>query len=112
MLYTVIDLVIAAIAIYFAIDAYMAYKGAAGTMVQRMLAAGKQSATILWSRFVVMVTAMTGALAWVADMAGQPSIAQAIQAAVKPQYVAMVTVAIAVIAELARRRTLATPPAA
>ena len=105
-MHLVIDVLVIAALVYVVIDAVISYRAAAGTVWQRLLAVGKESATVLWSRFVVLVAGLTDGLVWLADLIGQPSVASAIQAYLKPSYVAGIMVAVAAITELARRRTL------
>jgi hypothetical protein len=103
----VLDLILLAALLYVAVDFYRSYCAATGTVWQRLLAAGKSSATILWQRFVIAVAALSNGLVWLADVANAPAVSDAIKAALQPQYVAAFVVAVAIITELARRRTLA-----
>ena len=100
------NLILLAAFAYVAWDFYADYRAAAGTVWQRLLAAGKTSATILWSRFTILTTAMSNSLVWLAGLLGAPGVEDAIKAALQPVYVAGFVVFIAVITELARRRTL------
>src|SRR5712692_4313398 len=77
-----------------------------GTLWQKLLAVGRHSATILWARFTVAVAALADGAVWVADFLGSPQVAGAMQAHLDPRTVAAVMVAVAVVSELARRRTL------
>lgn len=72
-------------------------------MWQKFKASFKQSVTILWARIV--------AFAGLFLMAGEtllqdPNIAGAIQSALQPKFVPYYVIAIGLITELARRRTL------
>lgn len=91
---------------YVAWDFYADYRDAVGSTWQRLLAAGKTTATILWSRFTILVTALSNSLVWLAGLLGAPGVEDAIKAALQPVYVAGFVVVIAIITELARRRTL------
>lgn len=63
----------------------------------------RHSATILWARLV----ACAGLLMAAAETVLQdPSVSQAVQAALSPKYVPYYVIAIGLITELARRRTL------
>jgi hypothetical protein len=106
MLFFIMDVAVAAIFIYFVIDAVRSYMGTTGTTWERLLAVGKQSATILWARFTVVVTAGTGGLAWVADVLNAPQVSSAITTYMSPRVVAVLMIGAALIAEIARRRTL------
>jgi phage-related protein len=101
-------ILIAALAIiaYLACDFAQEYRSAPGTVWDRMLAAGKGSATILWARFSVVVGAVSAVLVNGANLLNAPGVADAIKAAMQPQYVAIFTIGVALVTELARRRTL------
>lgn len=63
----------------------------------------RNSATILWARLV----ACAGLLLAAAETVLQdPALSQAVQAALQPRYVPYYVIAIGLITELARRRTL------
>lgn len=94
------------IAAYFLYVAVTDYKAAIGTTWQRLLAAGKDSATVLWARFTVVVTGMVTGLVWAADLVNAPSVATAITTYMKPSVVAGIMITVALITELARKRTL------
>jgi hypothetical protein len=101
-----IDVILLAFLVYFIFDAVRGYHSAAGSIWQRMLAAGKSSATIVWARFTVMVAAFVNCLVWLADVVNAPTVATAITTYLKPSVVAGIMVTVALITELARRRTL------
>jgi hypothetical protein len=82
------------------------FHSAVGTVWQRLLAAGKHSATILWARFCAAVASAADAVVWVCEIINAPSVATAVQTYLKPPVVATIMVAIAIITEIARRRTL------
>jgi NADPH-dependent ferric siderophore reductase len=102
----IVSLVVAAIAAYFAFDFVRSYKTTVGSIWARSVAATKSSATILWARFSVVVTAAVGGLAYLADLVNAPQVATAITTYLKPSVVAAIMVASAVLTEWARRRTL------
>lgn len=64
------------------------------------------SATILWARLVALAGLLLTALDWLANLAGLPGVSENIRALLAPQYVPWYLIAIAIITELARRRTL------
>jgi hypothetical protein len=101
---TVIDILVILAVVYVAIDAIRAFTSAAGNVWQRLWAAARHSATVLWARFVVVLAAGADALIWLADVLGAPSVAGAIQQYLQPSYVAALMIGIAFISELARRR--------
>lgn len=81
-----------------------------GSVWQRLLAAGKGSATIIWQRFLMLIGAGTAALAELADLLNAPGVADTIKSYMQPQYVAAFIIVAALIGELARWRTLKTLP--
>lgn len=103
-----IDAGLSMVVLYVLLDIAQRAYSSTGTIWQRILSVGEQSATIAWQKFVILVTGITGGMAWVADMLGDPSVGTAIQAAVKPQYAAIAALATALITVWARKRTLNT----
>jgi len=72
-------------------------------MWERITTWFRHSATILWARLV----ACAGLLMAAAEAVLQdPAVSQAVQAALQPRYVPYYVIAIGLITELARRRTL------
>lgn len=99
--------VIVGVAAWFLFDAARLYLQTPGSVWDRALAAGKGSATILLQRFVALVTAIASALAFMAtNYLDDPSLATAIQSALKPEYVGGAMLAIALLTIWARKRTL------
>jgi len=101
-----LDLILAATLLYVVIDFVRSYCAAVGSTWQRMLAAGRHSATILWQRFTIALAALADVLVWLADLLDAPAVAEPIKSVLQPQYVAVFVVAVAIVGELARRRTL------
>lgn len=106
------NLQLVAIAIFIGILGYLGYtlytqyRASSATGWHRYLDAAEGSATILWQKFVMVVSVAAGGLASIAEYFNEPSISSAIQAALKPQYVAAFMVFVAVITIWARKRTL------
>ena len=101
--------VIISVALLVAFYGYEFYKGfvsTPGNVWARLLAAGKGSATILWSRFLAIFAGTVALLGDFGSYVGAPGVADNIQHYVKPEYVPAFLVLIAVINEFARRRTL------
>jgi hypothetical protein len=100
--------VIALIALvaYSAIDLAIRYRVTVGSPWERLIVAGRDSATILWQRFVIIVAGLAGSLGELADWLNEPALKEAIQASLKPEYVAVFTVAVALVTIVARKRTL------
>ncbi len=104
---TIIALSLIAFAAYTAITFYIEYvKSTAVTTWAKFLDATKGSATILWSRFVIVIGSVAGFAGQAADALGEPSVSSAIQAALKPEYVAAFLVIVSLITIFARKRTL------
>jgi hypothetical protein len=72
-------------------------------MWEKFKASFKRSATILWARIV----ALSGILMAAAiDLVGDPNITYALQSALQPKFIPYYVIAIGLITELARRRTV------
>jgi hypothetical protein len=99
-------LIIFAIVLYVVLDFVRSYAGAAGRWWERVWVAGKQSATILWARFTVAVAGFAEVLVFVADVLGAPGVVEHIRAVLAPEHVSIMLVAVALVSEFARRRTL------
>ncbi len=102
----VVDLAVAALVAYFIYDGVQEFASKTGTVWERLLAAGKDSVTILWGRFVVIVSGLSGGLVVLADYLNAPGVGDTIKSVIQPQYVMALTIGIGLISEFARRRTL------
>ena len=91
---------------YTAWTLYSQYRASSSTGWQRYLDAATGSATILWQKFVIAISALAGLLSQTAEYFNEPSISNAIKSALKPEYVAAFMVFVAVITIWARKRTL------
>jgi hypothetical protein len=111
-MHLVVNLVVFAAFAYVVVDFVRSYKAASGTVWQRLLATGRHSATILWQRCTIALAGFADALVWLADLLQAPGVAEPIKSVLQPQYVAVFVVAVAVVGELARRRTLGPTTAA
>ena len=105
-MHAIIDLFLLAALIYVVLDFVRCYRAATGTIWQRLLATGRHSATILWQRFTIALAGFADALVWLADLLNAPGVAEPIKSVLQPQYVAVFVVTVAIVGELARRRTL------
>lgn len=98
---------LASIAAYFIYNIYRLYRDATGTVWQRFLAAGRESATMLWSKFIIILAGIVANLDYMADLIGQPGMKEYIdQLAGNPRTVAIVMLVISVVTMTARARTL------
>jgi hypothetical protein len=82
------------------------YARATGTPWQRMVAAGQESVTILWSKVLMLLGALSGLIVKAADYLGDTGLSTQLQALLKPEYVGAFVVLVAVITIYARKRTL------
>lgn len=83
-----------------------AYMTATGSFWARTLAAGKDSATIVWAKLVIMAGALVAALDQIATLFGDPSLTSQIQTYLTPQVVGYFMVGVMVVNVWARVRTL------
>lgn len=77
-----------------------------GSLWQRTLKAGKDSATIVWTKVVLVVGGLVAVLDKMATLAGDPSLAAQIQQYATPQIVSYAMIAIMFVNIWARLRTL------
>jgi hypothetical protein len=85
---------------------YTEYSASKETGFHRWIDAAEGSATILWSKFVMIVTALAGLLAEGADYFNAPGVGDAIKAVMKPEYVMAGMILISLVTVWARKRTL------
>lgn len=83
-----------------------AYATTAGSFWTRTLAAGRNSATIVWTKLVIIASGLVAVLDKIADLAGDPSLTSQIQQYLTPQIVGYVMIAIMFVNVWARVRTL------
>jgi len=97
----------AALAIWIAYGLWDGYRKAEGTTWQRLLSTARNSATMLWQKFCLLLAGLVGSLDSLADLAGLPEVKTYIELALgNPKVVAGVMVAVAVITLKARARTM------
>ena len=93
--------------VWFGVDIYRGYAKGTGTTWERLLNAGKDSATMLWGKFTIVLAGIVGNLDKVADFLGQPEVKTYIETALgNPKAVALAMVGIAAVTMWARLRTL------
>lgn len=78
----------------------------AGSFWQRTLKAGRESATIVWAKIVIIAAGLVAVLDRIADLAGDPSLTAQIQQYATPQIAGYVMIAIMLVNVWARLRTL------
>jgi len=91
---------------YFVLDVVTSYLAADGTVLRRLWVAFRGSATIVWLRLVGIVAAGIDSLVWIADALNAPQVANAVQAYGNPRIISQIILALTIIGEIARRRTL------
>ena len=97
----------AIVAVYVAYDIYSRYRTATGSTWDRLLAAAKDSATMLFGKFTIILAGIVGALNDFLDAIGQSQLKEYVDAALgNPKAVAGVMIGIAVVSMAARMRTL------
>ena len=83
------------------------YRKAPGTTWQRLLAAGRESATILWGKFCILLSGLLASLDSLADLLHMPELKSYFETALgNPKAVAGIMLAVSVVTIYARRRTL------
>lgn len=101
----VFDVAIAALFCYIAVTVYLQYRKQVGTTWERLLGAAKDSATILWSKFCILLACVVGQLDSLADLFGAPELKDFINTWIgNPKVISGVMLAIASITIYARMR--------
>ncbi len=103
---TAITLLVLAIVCYVAADFFHGYRQAGGSLWMRLVAAGKGSATILWARLMLVIGGLADLAVEAAGWLDAPGVSDAVKSMLQPQYVGAFIVAVALVSEFARRRTL------
>jgi len=83
-----------------------AWTAEAGSLWQRTLKAGQQSATIVWAKLVIMAGGLIAVLDKIADLAGDATLTAQIQQYATPQVVGYVMIGLMLVNVWARLRTL------
>lgn len=100
------DIALLALFAYFTASFTYNFVKEPGSIWQRFLAAGRDSAVIAWNRLVVIGVSAVNSAAWLSDALGQTGAADVIQSHLKPTYVAAFAVGVALLSIAARFRTL------
>jgi hypothetical protein len=102
-----IDLLILGILLAFGWHMVRQYRKATGSTWERLLSAGKESATILWGKFCILLSGLIASLDSLADLLNMPELKTYIEMALgNPKAVAGVMLALSVVTIYARKRTL------
>lgn len=92
-----------------AADFYLSYRKQEGTVWQKLLAAGKSSASILQARVAAIGGIALNGIVDIADIIGNPGLKAMIDQYINAPAVGWTMVGMAFVAEWARRRTLVVP---
>jgi ABC-type spermidine/putrescine transport system permease subunit II len=103
----IVTLAFISIIVFLAGTFYWEYSKAEGTKWQRALKAAEDSATILWAKFVMLLSAIVGSIGDIGDWLGQPEIRGYAETVLgNPKIVAGVLLAVSLVTMSARKRTL------
>lgn len=108
MLNIVLTVVVVAVPLWMLAATVYGYLAAPGTKWERLVAALKGSASLLWTRLNALSIGAVGLVTEVSSFAGAPGIKEAIEPWLAPQYMTAYVVFVLLGAEIARRRTLPT----
>jgi hypothetical protein len=107
MIRLLVDLFFLAILLVFGWHLVAQYRKATGSKWERLLSAGKESATILWSKFCILLSGLIASLDSLADLLNLPELKTYIEMVLgNPKTVAGVMLALSLVTIYARRRTL------
>ncbi len=102
-----LSLAIRAFVVYVAVTFYLDFRKVPGTTTERLLIAARDSATVLWAKFCILVAGITSQIDNLADLFGAPEAKDFINAWVgNPKMIAALMLAISLITIKARTRTL------
>ncbi len=103
----IIGLGFAALALYIVVVNYLEYRKTSGSTWDRLLDTARNSATILWSKFCILLAGIVGSLDSIADLAGMPELKTFIDNWLgNPKVIAGVMLALSLVTFAARKRTL------
>lgn len=105
LLGVIINVFVALASLWVGATFAVSYYKSEGSWWQRLLAASRESATILWNKAVILATGLITGVATLADKL-DPGTAEQIKTILPPNWVAGFMVAVAVISIVARLRTL------
>ena len=97
---------VALLAVYIAFTFIREYREAHGSTWDRLLEAGRDSATILVQKITILISGIGSAAALFGEWFEIPELKQAVQSALKPEYVVAFVVVTALVSWFARKRTL------
>ena len=106
MITTIVLVAALAVSIFVVYRVVVNYRTAEGSVWERLIAAAKNSATVLWQYVVIAGGTLLGWSVQLADALNMPEVRSAIQDNLRPEYVGVALVGIAIITVIARLRTL------
>jgi len=107
VLTTMISLAFLAVIIYVAWNVYSQYRKAQGSVWERLLASARDSATMLWGKFVIVVAGLVANLDPIAQWIGGPSAEQFLNTYIgDPKILAAALLGVSLVSMWARLRTL------
>lgn len=99
-----IDLALAGLVAYYAYNFVTRFRAAAGTLKDRLLAAGHDSGTILIQRLVAIAAGLVAVVPTLADVLGASGVSSAVQSIIPGGVAPYYMVVLSIVTELARRR--------
>lgn len=99
------DLLFAALLVWFVVDFVVRFARSRGSLWDRLLGVGRESATKLWAKVVGLVSVALGLLANSAELLNLPQADDLMQKYLSPDVVAIAGLVIAAITIWARNRT-------
>ncbi len=106
MIINALLIAVASVLVYAGYIVVSNYRAATGSTWQRVLAASKNSATVLWSYFVMVGSTLMGWSVNAADALNLPDVRNFIQAHLTPEMFATTLFVIGLVTVAARMRTL------
>lgn len=104
---TTVSLLFVALIAYIVWNVYSQYRTASGTTWERLLSAARNSATMLWAKFVLFVSGFVANLDTIAGMLGGDDAKNFINSYISnPKEIAAIMASIALVSMWARLRTL------
>ena len=97
---------VALLAIYIAFTFIREYREAQGSTWDRLLEAGRDSATILVQKIAILISGIGSVTALLGEWLDIPGLKEAVQSALKPEYVVAFVVVTALVSWFARKRTM------
>lgn len=108
-MYFVMDLVLGLVLVGLVVDAVHGYRTGTGSVWQKLLAVGKNSASILAARVGMLGGLGLQAIVEISDIVASPGVKAFVDQYASAKAIGWTMIAAAFISEIARRRTLTVP---